>query len=303
MLKNLANAMNRFACAHGGGHGSFETAIAGFSVHRATHSTSFNPRIYKPALCIVAQGAKSTMLGRQNLVYRAGQALLVSLEMPLAGRVAKASETQPFLGITWEFDLAVLREVFAELDLAPSPPSRKTASAFVIELDRAMIDCILRALALLETPKAIPILYRSIMREMCYRLLTGPHAADIAKFALPGSSTQRVSDAIHLLRARFTEPLRVGELAKAARMSPSSFHQHFKSLTSLSPLQYQKQLRLLEARRLMISGEVNAETAAYQVGYESPSQFSREYSRMFGAPPRRDVVAGNSLRRQASLVA
>ncbi len=143
----------------------------------------------------------------------------------------------------------------------------------------------------METPQAISILYPTIMREICYWLLTGPHRREIVKMTMAKSHTRSVVSAIHSLRDRFAEPVRIEELASSAHLSPSAFHRQFKAITSLTPLQYQKQLRLLEARRLMLAEEANVETAAFQVGYESPSQFSREYSRLFGMPPRRDVAA------------
>jgi transcriptional regulator GlxA family with amidase domain len=150
---------------------------------------------------------------------------------------------------------------------------------------------------LLQTPRAIPILYPAIMREICYWLLTGPYGGEVMKMTLANSHAQHVISAIHALRDRFREPVRINELARVARMSPSAFHRQFKAITSMTPLQYQKRLRLLEARRLIVTDAANVETAAFQVGYESPSQFSREYSRMYGAPPRRDVSA---LRAMAS---
>jgi transcriptional regulator GlxA family with amidase domain len=143
---------------------------------------------------------------------------------------------------------------------------------------------------LLDTPQAIPILAPMIMREICYWLLSGPDGSEVARVVLANSHAQRVVNAIHALRDQFTETVRIEELAAVAQMSPSTFHRQFKALTSMTPLQYQKQLRLLEARNLMVAGEANAEAAAYQVGYESPSQFSREYARTFGAPPRRDIA-------------
>ena len=160
-----------------------------------------------------------------------------------------------------------------------------------------LIDCTLRTIRLLETPKAIPVLYPAIMREICYWLLTGPHGGEVMRMTLANSHAERVVKAIHTLRDRFAEPIRIDELASIAKMSPSAFHRQFKAITAMTPLQYQKQLRLLEARRLIVAEAANVETAAFQVGYESPSQFSREYSRMFGAPPRRDVAA---LRAMAS---
>ncbi|MGZ5840876.1 MAG: helix-turn-helix domain-containing protein [Xanthobacteraceae bacterium] len=160
-----------------------------------------------------------------------------------------------------------------------------------------LADCVLRAVRLLDKPKAISALYPAIMREICYWLLAGPHGGEIALMTLAGRHTPRIVKAIHVLRDRFAKPIRIEELAAIAKLSPSAFHRQFKALTSMTPLQYQKRLRLLEARRLMVSAAANVETAAFQVGYESPSQFSREYSRMFGLPPRRDIA---SLRQVAA---
>jgi transcriptional regulator GlxA family with amidase domain len=143
---------------------------------------------------------------------------------------------------------------------------------------------------MLGTPDAIPILYPSVMREICFWLLTGPNGGEVCKLALPTRHTRRMAEAIYFLRKNFVRPVRIEELAAAARMSPSSFHQHFKMLTSMTPLQYQKHLRLLEARRLMVAGGTSVTDTAYQVGYESASQFSREYARMFGLPPKRDAT-------------
>ena len=159
-----------------------------------------------------------------------------------------------------------------------------------MDFDGPLEDCALRLMRLLDTPPAIPVLYPAIMREICYWLLTGPRGREIVSMTLTNSHAHKVISAIHLLRDRFTQPVRIGELASVAQMSPSAFHRQFKAITSMTPLQYQKQLRLLEARRLMVAHAMNVETAAFQVGYESPSQFSREYSRLFAVSPRRDVI-------------
>jgi len=160
----------------------------------------------------------------------------------------------------------------------------------VTNFDGPLADCALRMVRLLGTPQAIPVLYPAIMREICYWLLSGPEGGEVVQMTLANSHARCVLSAIHCLRERFAEPVRIEELASVAHLSPSAFHRQFKSITSMTPLQYQKQLRLLEARRLMVTEEATVETAAFQVGYESSSQFSREYSRMFGLPPRRDAV-------------
>jgi AraC-like DNA-binding protein len=287
----LINAVTTYIDAHGGGDGLFATPIDGVSFMRSTRATMPHHMLYKPALCLVIQGGKSIMLGDDVFNYRAMQALVVSVELPAFGRVTEASVDAPYLGITIEFDVAVMREVMNQLDTPPKPRGDAGLSVFVSNVEGPLGESVLRLVRLLATPDAISVLTRSAMRELCFWLLTGPHGAEVCKIAIPDSHTRRVANAIHVLRDHFARAIRVEELARAAQMSLSSFHQHFKILTSMTPLQYQKQLRLLEARRLMTNEAVNVETAAYRVGYVSPSQFSREYSRMFGTPPKRDVAS------------
>ena len=287
----LIEAVSGHIDASGGGNGLFGTPIEGLSFMRSTEATVPYHMIYKPALCLVIQGSKSVMLGDKILDYRAMQALVVSVELPAFGRVTGASKSAPYLGITLEFDVGVMRDVMEQLDVPPKPSGSAGLGVFVSDFDGPLADCVLRLIRLIETPNAIAVLSRSIVREICFWLLTGPHGGEVCKIALPDSHTQRVANAIHVLRNQFARTVRIEELAQAAKMSASSFHQHFKTLTSMTPLQYQKQLRLLEARRLMTEHAANVETAAYQVGYVSSSQFSREYSRMFGTPPKRDVAA------------
>lgn len=296
MLKDLVTALTRYSEIQAG-ESPFTTPIEGFTVLRADHVERPNHYILKPALCMVLQGAKWTTYAGKRVNFRAGQALVVNVEMPLVGRVVAASSKEPFLGIVIEFDLAIMQEVIHGLDVQPPTTDDAEGPLFVTDLTDVLIDCALRSLNLLDTPTAIPILYPGIMREICYWLLTGPKGGYIFRIAMANGHEQRVIKAIHDLRNRFTEPVRIEELAAIAHMSQSAFHRQFKGLTSMTPLQYQKQLRLLEARRLMVSDDASVETAAFEVGYESPSQFSREYSRMFGLAPRRDVQA---LRRAAA---
>ena len=290
-LPELVRALRRYTDTYAGGN-PFITAIEGFTILRSDHEKQPSHRILKPALCVTAQGAKWAIFGEKRYEYRAGQALVVSVEMPSRGAVSAASSTEPFLGIVIEFDLAIMQEVVEQLGArVTTGEGDKAGGVFVTELTDPLADCALRSVRLLETPEAIPMLYPSIMHEMCYRLLTGPEGAQIVRMAMANGHEKRVIEAIHELRNRFAEPVRVEELAAAARMSLATFHRQFKAVTSMTPLQYQKQLRLLEARRLLVSSNVNVETAAFQVGYESPSQFSREYTRMFGISPRRDISA------------
>jgi len=290
MPENLVEIISRHMDAHGG-DGQFVTPIDGLSLMRRTQPGIPTHLIYRPALCLVVQGGKSISLGKNVLDYTAMQALIVSVELPAFGRITQASAQQPFIAVTVEFDTSVMREVMQELEAPPKPNGNAGLGAFVSDCDGPLADCVLRLIRLLDTPNAIAVLQRSIVREICFWLLTGPHASEVCKIALPNSHTQRVANAIYVLRDHYARTVRIEELAEAAQMSPSSFHQHFKALTSMTPLQYQKQLRLVEARRLMADDAANVETAAYKVGYESASQFSREYSRMFGTPPKRDVAA------------
>ncbi|HEX4179930.1 MAG TPA: AraC family transcriptional regulator [Caulobacteraceae bacterium] len=289
MLDALVDAVIRYTDALAS-EGPLVTAIEGLTLLRFDHEKPPAHMIYKPALCLVVQGAKWAMFGDRRFDYRAGQALVVSAELPSLARVVEASPGKPYLGVIIEFDLAVMRAVMEELEAPPSPAGDVSSGVFVADFNGPMADCALRMVRLLDTPAAIPMLQAAILRELCYWLLTGPHGAEIAKLVLANSRPQRLMAALHALRERFTEPVRIEALARTARMSPSAFHRQFKALTAMTPLQYQKQLRLLEARRLLVANAANVETAAFQVGYESPSQFSREYSRMFGAPPRRDIA-------------
>ena len=294
MPDNLLDAVSRYTEAQGG-LSPFTTAIPGVTIHRSEQEKQPSYHTYKPTLCVVVQGAKWAIFGGKRLDYRAGQALVVSLEMPAYGTVAEASPDQPYLGVIIEFDLGLMREVLETLETKLDTQSQASGDlglgVFVTNFDGPLADCTLRMVRLLETPQAIPILYPAIMREICYWLLSGPQGGEIAALTLAGSHPRSILSAIHSLRDRFAEPVRIEELASAAHLSPSAFHRQFKAITSMTPLQYQKQLRLLEARRLMVADAANVETAAFQVGYESPSQFSREYSRLFGLPPRRDVAA------------
>ena len=289
MTETLVEAVTRYTQARIG-KSPFITAIEGFIILRSDRPKRPSHRIFKPALCIVVQGAKWTTFGNRRFDYRAGQALVVSLEMPSYGRVVEATPDKPYLSIVIEFDLTTMQEVLASLGELSPPSDEVGAGVFVTDFEGPMAECVLRMVRLLSTPEAIPTLYPSAMRELCYWLLAGPSGGDIARVVLASGHDRRVITAIQALRERFAEPVRVEELARIARMSPSAFHRQFKTFTSMTPLQYQKRLRLLEARNLMLAEAATAETVAFRVGYESPSQFSREYARLFGAPPRRDVV-------------
>ncbi|MGO8059897.1 AraC family transcriptional regulator N-terminal domain-containing protein [Rhizobium johnstonii] len=288
-IEDIAAALRRYADRQAG-EGPYITAIEGVIILRSFCAKPPSHSILKPALCVVAQGAKWTSFGDKRFQYHAGQALVVSVEMPSVGRVIEASPDAPFLGVIIEFDSAIMRSVIEEADIFPDKCDRAHCGAAVVDLNGALADSVLRLIRLLDTPRAWSTLAPMIRREICYWLLDGPHGADIAQVVLGSNHSMSIINAIQNLRERFCETVSIAELAAIARLGPSAFHRRFKELTSLTPLQYQKQLRLLEARRLMVSEGANVETAAFAVGYESPSQFSREYSRMFGMAPKRDSV-------------
>lgn len=291
MSSSLARAVTCYLDAQGcGTSGLFTTSFDGLNIIRLSEKTPPSGMVYKPSLCITLQGAKAVEFGDAIFDYGAMAFLLVSIEIPALGRVTEASPECPYIGITLDLDAGILREVMSELAQPPVPSNDQGIGVFVADLSEDLADCIRRLIRLLDNPAAPPILWSAIMREICFWLLTGPYAGEVCKLVLPDSHMRRIAEAIHLLRANFTKPVRIEHLAAAAGMSLSSFHQHFKMLTSMTPLQYQKQLRLLEARRLMVSEDVNVSHAAFEVGYESPSQFSRDYVRRFGAAPKRDVM-------------
>lgn len=290
MSNALKDAVRCYFTTKGDGDGLYPTDIEGLTLMRSTTEVLPHPIVYRPALCVVVQGAKQVMFGDRLFDYEEMQCLVISIALPAFGRVTRASAETPLLAFHLDFDMGILRDVMGALEAPPAPSGEAGFGVFVDNLSDPLADCLTRLIRLLETPKAIPILYQAIMREICFWLLSGPHGAEICKLALPNSHTQRIARAIYLLREQFSKPIRVEQLAAAAGMSASSFHQHFKTLTAMTPLQYQKQLRLLEARRLLIDGGANVAHAAYHVGYESASQFSREYARMFGQPPKRDAA-------------
>ena len=296
MSESLADLVLRYTEAQPG-QSPFFTCMEGLTILRSDHQRRANHLLYKPSLCITVQGTKSATFGDQCHHYSAGQALLVSVEVPGFGTVTEASPIKPYLGIILELDLAILRAVASELVDPPRPSESLGCGVFVTDFDGPLTDCTLRIVRLLDTPDAIPVLYPAFMREICYWLLSGPHGREVVSMTLGNNHEHCILQAIHFLRDHFTEPVRIGDLAAIAQLSPSAFHRQFKAVTSMTPLQYQKQLRLLEARRLMTADAANVEKAAFRVGYESPSQFSREYGRMFGMSPRRDA---NLLRRTAA---
>lgn len=263
------------------------TAIAGLSVIRADHPTVPVPSVYEASLCLIAQGAKQASLGDHSVVYDASRYLLVSVDLPLVGHVIDASPDRPYLCAKIDLNMAALADLIIAEGAAPVRSDLPVLAVYPGE--PALIDAACRLIELLEQPASIGALAPLVEREILYRLLHGPHGPLLRQMSTADNHLSQISRAIAIIRQSFHEKLRIQEIAEAAGMSASSLHAHFKAITRLTPLEYQKQLRLQEARRLMMTESAPAGAAGFAVGYESQSQFSREYRRLFGAPPRQDI--------------
>ena len=272
-----------------GSDGVHPTEASALTLYRTSAPSEPLCAVYEPSLCIVAQGAKVVLLGEEKYRYDPAHFLLVSVDLPIAGQVIKASKAAPYLGLRVALDPAMIAEFLAGgAKPEAGGPCRGLA---VSPLDAPLLDAVCRLVDLLDHPRDLGALAPLLLKEITYRLLTGAQGARLRQIAADGGPAGRIAAAIRQLKDRYSQTLRVESLAREARMSASAFHQHFKNVTAMSPLQYQKRLRLQEARRLMLGEGLDAAAAAFRVGYESPSQFNREYRRHFGAPPRRDVAA------------
>lgn len=275
---------------------NIETAIPGLTLWRRDKPTEPICGMYEPSICLTAQGAKRVMLGDDVYMYDAQNYLITSVDLPSVWQVIEASREKPCLGLVMKLNQREISQLMADSHL-PVPRTQQLSRGMATgTVTPSLVNAFLRLVELLDSEEDIPILAPVIQREILYRLLVGDQGARLRQIAVAGSQSQQIARAIEWLKRNFSEPLRIDDLANKARMSTSTFHHHFRSMTALSPLQYQKQLRLQEARRLMLAERLDAATAAFRVGYESPSQFSREYNRLFGAPPLRDI---NSLRQLA----
>lgn len=289
VIANQCQELATLVMRHTEGNGLHPTAIEQLSFGRSDTMSSTTYSVDEPRLTLIVQGKKKMLLGKETYPYRAGQYQVLSVSLPLSGCVVEATPDKPFLMLKLSLDLVQLCDMVAQVGFSSARQENSVRGLWISSADATLLECVLRLVKLLEKPQDIPILAPTMLRELYYRLLVGEQSEAVRQITTSGSSMQRIASAIQLIKAEFTQSMRIEDLANRVKMSPSSFHQHFKQVTSMSPLQYQKQLRLMEARRLMLAEDFDATSAAYQVGYESPSQFSREYSRLFGAPPIRDV--------------
>jgi AraC-like DNA-binding protein len=284
--RQLAAMVGRFAKTDGG----HQTSIPALTLFRRSAPGAQFHGVYEPALSLIAQGAKRVMVGDDTFDYDHAHCLVTSVDLPVISQVMRASQDKPYLGVLLDIDPRRIRGLMAEPGLPKPRPVPVGRGMAVSPLSAAILDAVVRLVRLLETPWDIPVLGPLIEREILYRLLTGEQGVRLRHIAVADSQLHQVSKAIDWIRENFARPLCIEVLAQTAHMSVSSLHHNFKGITGMSPLQYQKRLRLQEARRLMLAENMNAASAAHQVGYESPSQFCREYARLFSAPPRRDIA-------------
>lgn len=284
-LQKLASIVTQFAP----NEGVNETRIPGLECIRFSQIGERLPTVYSPCVCFIVQGQKRVLLRNEVYQYKPGEFLAVSVDVPVIGEVIEGSRESPYLGLKISLEQAALAELVAIADLSVVDAHTSNRAVFIGQSNDKLSDCIRRLTELLLVPDEISVLAPLLQRELYFRLLTSPHAQSIAKLAQMGSHLQRIAQAIRVLRSRYNQAMRVEQLANQVGMSVSSFHAHFKSVTTMSPLQFQKQLRLTEARQILLSEQCEVESVAYRVGYESPSQFNREYVRAFGVTPRRDA--------------
>ena len=277
--------------------GIYDTNVPGVRTLRSTSKTCNSPTIYEPMVCLLLQGSKNLYVGDQKIHYNDLSYLIIPIMMPVTGEIVQACKTKPYIGISVSLDLRELSELLIDMADNKSEPCHKSCIKMV-DADVESMSTFTRLLALHDSPQDIPIMLPMLKRELMYRMLKGTAGNQLRQFLLFDSIANRISKAIEIIRKNFNSPLKVKDLADVVHMSESALYSGFKSITAMSPLQYQKHIRLNEARRIMLYEGIEASAAGYQVGYESPSQFSREYSRLFGAPPITDI---NRVKQNQSL--
>jgi AraC-like DNA-binding protein len=287
MRKELA----RKIAGHAPSPGENPTAVPGLALYRRTEPTACYRATYEPSLTVFVQGRKRIDLGGTQYLCDESSFLLSSIDVPAQSQIVEASEQTPLLSMYLRLDMPTVREVLGREEIPEPETSGPCRGLAVGETTVGLLGACARLIDLLDTPEDIPFLGRLIQREIVYRILRTPQGERLRAIATAGDLSHRTARAIAWLRANYAKPLRMEELAATARMGVSTLHHQFRALTAMSPLQYQKQLRLQTARQRMLMDGMDATCAAYEVGYESASQFSREYSRFFGQPPMRDVKA------------
>jgi AraC-like DNA-binding protein len=261
-----------------------------FRLARSSRPTEPVHAVYQPAFCFVAQGRKQALLGEEVFRYDPGNYLIFTVDLPLTFQVEEASPERPYLGLRLNLDPSLVASVMMESGIEPKKGDASLKAMDVSPTDADLLDATVRLVRLLDAPVGRKVLAPLITREIVFRLLAGGQGARLSHLLASGADTHRISRAIGHLREHFDQPLRMDDIAHELGMSVSGFHHHFKSVTAMSPLQFQKQIRLQEARRLMLGEDLDAASAGFRVGYEDPAYFSREYKKLFGAPPQRDIT-------------
>lgn len=269
--------------------GSIEL-FPGFFRARSSKPSQSIHSIYQPAFCFIAQGSKRALLGNEVFSYDPGSYLLYTVDLPLVFHVDYATPEKPYFGFRLNLDPALVAEVLMESGIAAQKRKAPVKAIDVSKIDSDLLDALVRLVRLYEKPNQMPVLAPLVIKEIIYRLLIGGQGARLSHLVTATGETKRISEAIIYLRGRLTEPLKIEEIARRFGMSASGFHAQFKSVTAMSPLQFQKQIRLQEARRLMLGDNLDAASAGFRVGYEDPAYFSRDYKNLFGAPPQRDIA-------------
>ncbi len=287
----MRRELARKIAAHTPQAGAQATVIPGLTLYRRTAPSPCYPATYEPSLTVFVQGRKRVTLGGTTYPCDESTLLLSSVDVPVVSQIVEASEEVPLLALLLKLDMAVVREIFSQEEFQPRESSSQGRGIGIGITTADLLKPCSRLLDLLDAPEDIPFLSDLIQREIVYRLLRGPQGERLRAIATLGDQSQRTAKAVAWLRANYAKPLRLDELAEVARMGISTLHHHFRALTAMSPLQYQKQLRLQAARERMLIEGLDAASAAFEVGYESASQFNREYKRLFGQPPMRDVKA------------
>ncbi|PAD37112.1 AraC family transcriptional regulator [Terribacillus saccharophilus] len=288
MLKQQ-NELIQLIGRHTSKNGTIPTLIPSLYFSRYSGVTEPRYGIQNPSLCIVVQGDKQVLLAQERFFYGPANYFVASVDLPITGQVTTATSQNPYLSLKLEFTPSQILEILQESDLDFKAKKNLNRGMFVSSLSLPLLDSVTRLVRLVESPNDIPVLAPLMTKEILYRVLLEPHGEVLKQIAIRGSNTSRINDAIEYIMNNFDRRLLMEELAKLANMSVSSLHRNFKEVTAMSPIQFQKQLRLQEARRLLLTETTDATDVAFQVGYESPSQFSREYSRIFGLPPIQDI--------------
>lgn len=285
MIRQLLDTVRK----HSKDEGLQDTAIPSLQIYKSSFTNVKVHTIYEPSVCFTVQGSKDVISENETLTYSEGEFIFTSMNLPVCGHITKASTAEPFLSLVLKIDIGLIFETQEKMPVSKSKAPISYRAMFVGKMDESLTDAVLRLVRCLDKPDDIPVLSPLIIRETIYRLLSSEYGGMVAQMGVLGSKMQKIGKAVEFISSRFTEKLDMNNVAKIAGMSTSNFFKNFKETTGMSPLRYQKKIRLQEARQLLMSTNNDAGTVSYLVGYESPSQFSREYSGLFGLPPKTEI--------------